>query len=143
MNGSVSLYDGALPPNAQYGHVHFGQFSGQYDNVLHKSATAKVELDYSLAGYWQYQPQPSILNIPAGTVAPGTAIPLPNGTQEFVGTAGSLWVGQGKITIRGPKGINLPLAASWSNKTDLLQGSKWGGQVGISYDFTSLAGLFH
>jgi hypothetical protein len=141
-NGSVSIYDGTLPVNAQYGRVHFGQISGEYDNILHKSSAASIQTDYSLAGYWQYQPNPSVLNIPAGTVVPGTSIPLPNGTQEFVGTSGSLWVGQGKITIRGPHGLNLPLAASWSNKTDLLQGSKFGGQVGISYDFSSLAGLF-
>jgi len=31
---------------------------------------------------------------------------------------------------------------SWSNKTDLLQGNKLGGQIGISYNFSSLAGLF-
>jgi len=82
------------------------------------------------------------LNIPAGTVAPGTNIPLPNGTQEFVGTAGSLWVTQTKLTIKASGGINIPIGVSWSNKTDLLQGSKVGAQVGISYNFSSLAGLF-
>jgi hypothetical protein len=33
----------------------------------------------------------------AGTVAPGTNIPVPEGTQVFVGTAGSLWVTQAKL----------------------------------------------
>jgi hypothetical protein len=47
-----------------------------------------------------------------------------------------------KITIKGSGGINIPVAVSWSNKTDLLQGNKLGGQIGISYNFSSLAGLF-
>lgn len=140
-NGAVSLYNGALPADANYSRVHYGQVSGEYDRNLNNPQNS-FQTQMSLAGYWQYQPQPSVLNIPAGTVAPGTTIPLPNGTQEFVGTAGSLWVTQGSITIKGPGGVNIPLAVSWSNKTDLLQGSKVGGQVGISYNFSSLAGLF-
>jgi len=141
VNGAISIYNGALPAGAQYGRIHYGQLSGEYDRTLTKSSTA-YQTDLSVAGYWQYQPEPSVLNIPAGTIAPGTTIPLPNGTQEFVGTAGSLWVTQGKLTISGPGGINIPIGVSWSNKTDLLQGSKVGGQVGISYNFSSLAGLF-
>ena len=95
-----------------------------------------------MAAYWQYQPQASVLNIAAGTVAPSTNIPIPNGTQEFVGTAGSLWVAQGKLTIKGAGGIDIPVGVSWSNKTDLLQGSKVGAQVGISYDLSSLSNYF-
>ncbi|MGA7463364.1 MAG: hypothetical protein WBW69_24220, partial [Candidatus Korobacteraceae bacterium] len=85
---------------------------------------------------------PSVLNIPAGSTVPGTDISVPNGTQEFVGTAGSLWVTQAKLTIKAAGGINLPIAVSWSNKTDLLQGNKIGAQVGLSYNFSSVAGLF-
>jgi hypothetical protein len=140
-NGAASLYNGALPAGASYGRVHYGQVSGEYDRNLNNPQNS-FQTQLSLAGYWQYQPQPSVLNIPAGTVAPGTTIPLPNGTQEFVGTAGSLWVTQGSLTIKGPGGVNIPLGVSWSNKTDLLQGSKVGGQVGISYNFSSLSALF-
>lgn len=140
-NGAFSIYNGALPAGATYGRIHYGQMSGEYDRNLN-SPQNSFQTQMSLAGYWQYQPEPSVLNIPAGTVAPGTTIPLPNGTQEFVGTAGSLWVTQGSLTIKGPGGVNIPLGVSWSNKTDLLQGSKVGGQVGISYNFSSLAGLF-
>jgi hypothetical protein len=139
-NGAASIY-GSIPAGAKYGSLHYGQVSTEYDRTLSgKGKSTQTQL--SIAGYWQYQPHPSILNIPAGTVAPGTDIPLPNGTQEFVGTAGSLWVTQAKLTIKGTGGINIPIGVSWSNKTDLLQGSKVGGQVGISYNFSSLAGLF-
>jgi len=140
-NGAVSIYNGTLPPGAKYDRIHYGQASFEYDRNLNNPTTS-YQTQLSFAGYWQYQPQPSVLNIPAGTVAPGTTIPLPNGTQQFVGTAGSLWVGQGKLTIKGPNGINIPLAISGSNKTDLLQGTKIGGQVGLSYNFSSLASLF-
>jgi hypothetical protein len=140
-NGAVSLYNGTLPAGASYGHVHYGQISAEYDQNL-SSNTSALQEQLSLAGYWQYQPQPSILNIPAGTVAPGTSIPLPTGTQEFVGTAGSLWVTQAKLTIKGTGGINIPVGISWSNKTDLVQGNKVGAQIGISYDLSSLSNLF-
>lgn len=139
-NGALSIY-ATVPPGANYGRTHYGQVSSEYDRTLSGTASS-LQTQFSLAGYWQYQPSPSILNIPAGTVAPGTTIPLPNGTQEFVGTAGSLFVTQAKLTIKGSGGINVPIAVSWSNKTDLLQGSKVGGQVGISYNFSSVAGLF-
>ena len=140
-NGAVSFY-GSVPTGAKYGSLHYGQISTEYDRTLSGKGKS-VQTQLSLAGYWQYQPHPSILNIPAGTVAPGTTIPLPNGTQEFVGTAGSLWVTQAKLTIKGAGGINVPIGVSWSNKTDLLQGSKVGAQVGISYNFSSLAGLLN
>jgi hypothetical protein len=141
LNGALSLYGGAIPAGAKYGRVHYGQVSAEYDRTL-SGKDKPLQTQLSLAGYWQYQPNPAVLNIPAGTVAPGTTIPLPNGTQEFVGTAGSLWVTQFKITIKGSGGINIPIGVSWSNKTDLLQASKFGAQVGISYNFSSLAGLF-
>ena len=140
-NGGISIYGGTLPVGAKYGRLHWGQVSGEYDRTL-SDKTSALQTQLSLAGYWQYQPEPSILNVPAGTVVPGTNIPVPNGTQEFVGTAGSLWVTQAKITIKGSGGIEVPIGVSWSNKTDLLQGSKVGGQIGISYNFSSLTGLF-
>lgn len=140
-NGAASIYGGAIPAGAKYGRLHDGQISGQYDRTL-SGRYSPLQTQLSLAGYWQYQPNPSVLNIPAGTVVPGTTIPLPNGTQEFVGTAGSLWVTQAKITIKSAGGINIPIAVSWSNKTDLLQGSRVGAQVGISYSFSSLGSLF-
>jgi len=139
-NGAVSIY-GSVPAEAKYGSLHYGQISSEYDRTI-TGKDKSVQTQLSLAGYWQYQPNPSVLNIPAGTVAPGTSIPLPNGTQEFVGTAGSLWVTQAKLTIKGSGGINIPIGVSWSNKTDLLQGNKVGAQVGISYNFSSLGGLF-
>jgi hypothetical protein len=140
-NGALSIYNGALPAGAKYGRIHYGQVSGEYDRNLGKS-TGVLQSQMSLAGYWQYQPEPSILNIPAGSVVPGTSIPLSNGTQLFVGTAGSLWVTQAKFTLKNSAGVSVPIGVSWSNKTSLLEGSKVGGQIGVSYNLQGLAGLF-
>jgi len=139
-NGSASLY-GTVPAGAKYGRLHYGQVSAQYDRNL-TSLTKALQAQMSLAGYWQYQPEPSVLKIPDGTVAPGTSIPVPNGTQVFVGTAGSLYVTQFKITLKGAGGIDIPIGVSWSNKTELLTGTKVGAQFGINYNFASLANLF-
>lgn len=140
LNGAFSLYGGTLPPAAKYGRLRDGQLSGQYDRPFAVSDNPNM-LTLSLAGYWQYQPNPSVLNIPAGTVVPGTSIPLANGTQEFVGTAGSLWVTQAKITFKNKSGMNIPFGVKWSNKSDLLSGNKIGAQVGISYDLSSIGSL--
>jgi hypothetical protein len=140
-NGAFSLYNGALPTGAKYGRLHYGQVSGEFDRML-GPLKGGIQSQMSLAGYWQYQPEPSILNIPAGTVVPGTTIPLTNGVQEFVGTAGSLWVTQGKITFKDASGVSVPIGVSWSNKTDLLQGSKVGAQIGLIYNFEGLSSLF-
>lgn len=139
-NGSASLYS-TIPAGAKYGRLHYGQVSAEYDRNLSSMANS-LQAQMSLAGYWQYQPEPSILNIPAGTMAPGTNILVPNGTQVFVGTAGSLYVTQAKITIKAAGGIDVPIGVSWSNKTELLTGSRVGAQFGINYNFSSLANLF-
>ncbi len=141
-NGGVSFYGNTIPSGASYGQLHAGYVGSEYDQSL-SSRSSAVQTQLSLAGYWQYQPEPSVLNILAGTVLPGTSLALPNGIQEFVGTAGSLWVTQAKITIKGAGGVNVPIGISWSNKTDLLQGRKVGAQIGISYNFASLTGIFN
>src|SRR5262249_30037694 len=68
-NGAVSLYSGTIPSGALYGRFRAGQISAQYDRLLSGAGSANANrTQFSLAGYWQYQPNPSVLNIPAGTV---------------------------------------------------------------------------
>jgi hypothetical protein len=139
-NADISIYGGAIPASAKYGRLHYGQVSAEFDTPILGTPPAKQAV-FSLAGYWQYQPDASVLNISQSDVAPGTSIPAP--TQVLVGTRGSLWVTQAKITIsNGKSGISVPFGVKWSNKTDLLTGNKIGAQVGISYDFSSLNSLF-
>lgn len=139
-NADISIYGGTIPASAKYGRLHYGQVSAEFDTPILGTPPAKQAV-FSLAGYWQYQPDPSVLNITQSDVAPGTSIPAP--TQVLVGTAGSLWVTQAKITIsNGKSGISVPIGVKWSNKSDLLTGNKVGAQIGISYDFSSLNSLF-
>ena len=139
VNAGVSIYGGTIPSSAKYGRLHYGQVSAEFDRPFTIAGNAN-RTALSLAGYWQYQPSPSLLSITQSDVAPGTMIAAP--TQVLVGTAGSLWVTQAKLTIKGPSSINIPVGVKWSNKSDLLGGNKVGAQVGISYDFSSLSTLF-
>ena len=138
INAGISLY-ATVPSGAQYGRLRDGQISAEYDRPFTANG---IPATFSLAGYWQYQPDPGVLNITAGNLAPGTNVPLPGDAQVLLGTAGSLWVTQAKIAINAKSGIKVPIAVKWSNKTDLLSGNKLGAQVGISYDFSSLSSLF-
>lgn len=141
VNAALSFYGGAIPAGAKYGRLHDGQVSAEYDRPITLKNNPN-QATFSLAAYWQYQPDPSVLNITAGNLAPGTNIDLPQNAQVLLGTAGSLWVTQAKFTINGKSGIKIPFAVKWANKTDLLSGNKLGAQVGISYDFSSLSSLF-
>jgi hypothetical protein len=141
VNAALSFYGGAIPAGAKYSRLHDGQVSTEYDwPITLKSSPNQATI--SLAAYWQYQPDPSVLNITAGNLAPGTNIDLPQNAQVLLGTAGSLWVTQAKFTINGKSGIKIPFAVKWANKTDLLSGNKLGAQVGITYDFSTLSSLF-
>ena len=141
INAAASIYGDTIPPGAKYGRFHDGQVSAEYDRPIPISGNQN-QATFSLAAYWQYQPDPSVLNITAGNLAPGTNIQLPQNAQVLLGTAGSLWVTQAKFTINGKSGIKIPVAFKWSNKTDLLGENKIGAQVGVSYDFSSLSSLF-
>lgn len=139
-NLGINIYGGSIPASARYGRLHYGQASAEFDRPI-TLVSSSVPAVFSVAGYWQYQPTASVLNITQGDVAPGTTIDAP--TQVLVGTAGSLWVTQAKITLgKGRSGVTVPIGVKWSNKTDLLTGNKIGGQVGISYDLSSLSSLF-
>lgn len=141
VNAAASIYGNTIPAGAKYGRLHDGQVSVEYDRPFTLKSNPN-QATFGLAAYWQYQPDPSVLNITSGNLVPGTTIQLPQNAQVLLGTAGSLWVTQAKITINGKSGIKIPIGVSWSNKTDLLAGSKVGAQVGISYDFSSLSSLF-
>lgn len=141
-NLGMSVYGGTIPQNAGYGRLHYGQISLQIDSPLTTpSETSSYSSSWSLAGYWQYQPDPSVLKITAGNLVPGTNIPLPQDAQVLLGTAGSVWVTQAKITIKFKNGAQIPLAGKWSNKPDLLTGKRLGAQFGLTYDLSALQQL--
>jgi hypothetical protein len=138
-NFAAELYS-SLPTGATYGRLRDLQASAEFDKPF-GGTTASPRGAISLAGYGQYQYDPTVLNITAGNLAPGTSITLPNDAQVLLGTSGWLGVAQGKLTINLSQGLTLPIALKWSNKTDLLDSQDIRGQIGLSYDLSALGKL--
>ena len=122
-----------------YGRVQSYQFSGEYDQPIGPKTAPRAVL--SLAGYGQYQYNPTVLNISSGNLAPGTNITLPDNAQVLLGTAGWLGVTQAKVVFYVGKGLTIPVAFKWSSKTDLLPQNNWKGQFGVTYDFSALSSM--
>lgn len=129
----------ALPAGATYGRVQSYQFSAEYDQPIGPPTAPRAI--FSLAGYGQYQYNPTVLNITTANLAPGTNIVLPNNAQVLLGTAGWLTVAQAKLVFNVGKGLSIPVAFKWSNKTDLLPESNWKGQFGVTYDLSALPAI--
>jgi len=140
MNLDGSIYGGQLPVGAKYGRLRDFQFAAQVDRPLGDPITHPATL--TLAGYIQYQFDPSVLNIGPGNLVPGTSITLPQNAQVLLGTRGTMAIVQAKITVNTKMGINIPIGVSWANKTDLLNATDVRGHIGITYDFGSLSQLF-
>jgi hypothetical protein len=138
-NFTTAIY-ASLPAGATYGRLRDFQLSGEFDKPF-GGTPDEPRGTWSLAGYGQYQYDPTVLNITAGNLVPGTNIPLPGDAQVLLGTAGWLGVAQGKLIINLKKGLSIPVAVKWSNKTDLLKGNDVRGQVGLSYDLSALSKL--
>jgi hypothetical protein len=80
-----------------------------------------------------------VLNIGPGNLLPGTSIELPSDAAVLLGPKGHMAVLQAKVTLKlGASGVKMPLAISWSNRTELLKANDVRGQVGLTYDFDFL-----
>ena len=129
----------SVPAGAVYGRVRSYQFSAEYAQPIGPKTSPRAI--FSLAGYGQYQCDPTVLNITSGNLAPGTNIDLPANAQVLLGTAGWLAVTQAKLVFNVGKGLTIPVAFKWSNKTDLLPGNNWKGQFGVSYDLSAVSAV--
>jgi hypothetical protein len=140
LNLAGSVYGGSIPAGAKYGRLRDFQFAAQFDRPLGDVISHPATL--TLAGYVQYQFDPSVLNINSGNLVPGTSITLPGDAQVLLGTKGTLGIVQGKITVNIKSGMKIPIGVSWANKTDLLNATDVRGHIGITYDFDSIGKLF-
>jgi hypothetical protein len=138
-NFGVSIFAN-VPAGAVYGRLQDLQGSAEFDLPVGGTSTQSIGT-FSVAGYGQYQYNPTVLNITSANVLPGTNITLPANAQSLLGTSGWLGIVQGKFVFNLKKGLSVPVAVKWSNKTDLLQANDVRGQVGISYDFSALSSL--
>ena len=138
-NFTASLY-AKVPTGATYGRFRDLQASAEFDKPF-GGTIADPRGVFSLAGYGQYQYDPTVLNITSENLVPGTNISLPANAQVLLGTKGWIGVAQGKIVFNISKGLSLPVALKWSNKTDLTKGNDIRGQLGLSYDLSALSKL--
>lgn len=138
-NAAVTLYGGQLPAGAKYGRLRDFQFAAQFDRPLGNINTHPAV--FTLAGYVQYQLDPSVINIGPGNLVPGTTITLPQDAQVLLGKKGTLGIVQAKVTLKlKNSGVKIPIALSWANRTDLLNATDVRGHIGITYDLDSLFG---
>jgi len=136
-NAAVTIYGGQMPVGAKYGRLRDFQFAAQFDRPLGNLNTHPAV--FTLAGYVQYQLDPSVINIGPGNLVPGTNITLPQDAQVLLGKKGTLGIVQGKVTLKlKNSGVKIPIAVSWANRTDLLNASDVRGHIGITYDLDSL-----
>jgi hypothetical protein len=143
-NGSVTIYD-TLPADRAPDVAHYrdAQVAVQLEHALGRNPIVGPAI-FSLAGYYQYQHSPSLLEIDPANPIPGvTFVGLPDGAKTVFASKGSIGLFQAKLAL-APEGssMKIPVSVTYSNRTELIDKPAWRGQVGISYDFDSLfAGL--
>jgi len=141
-NAAVSIYDqtpSSSIPGAQ--RLRDIQLAFEADYTLGKLGILGTPI-VSGAYYFQDQTSPAILNVIPGSPVPGiTFVGLSaNATQAFA-TKGKISIGQLRISLgNSQSGLRVPLAITFSNRTELTTGFKVGAQIGISYNFDSLFG---
>ena len=122
-----------------------------------RDAQAGVEIDYGIlggrsvggpatlsgAGYYQYQHSAVLLNVDATSPLTGiTFSGLPADAGTMFAKTGSIWLAQVKLSVApGGKSVKIPLSVTYSNRTELLNKPNWRAQIGVAYDFDSLASL--
>ncbi len=126
-----------IPAGAKYGRMRDFQLAGQIDRPL--GIVMNYPAVFTVAGYVQYQFDPSVINITPGLLVPGTSITLPKDAQVLLGPKGTLGIAQAKITLNmGNSGLKIPIGVSWASHTELLDATDVRGHVGITYDLDSL-----
>ncbi|HEY4364396.1 MAG TPA: hypothetical protein VGN17_25750 [Bryobacteraceae bacterium] len=137
INAGLSNYTKAQVSNTKGNTSYWrdAQFALQFDRPVDSKALST----FTLGAYIQYQISPGLINIPSGTVAPGTSIPLPGNATQLLAKRGTVAVLQAAMTLQLPNsGIKLPIGISWSNRTELLTGNEVRGHIGFSFDTHSL-----
>ena len=144
LNGGVTLYDN---PNSIAGagvaRLRDAQVAAELDQSLGDSAITGP-LVFTLAGYYQYQHSPAVLNVDPTNPVPGVAFVglSPNASTVFT-TTGNIVLGQARLTFTPPgSGVKIPVSVTFANRSELIDKAFWRAQVGVTYDFDSLFAAF-
>ena len=138
-NGAVTFYDSVPAGQTIVSRYRDAQFGLQLDYGLGDASILGPAV-LSLAGYFQYQHSPALLEVDPSAPIPGVGfIGLPENATTVFATTGNIWLFQGKLSLV-PSGssIKIPLSVTWSNKTELVDEPVWRGQIGLSYDLDRL-----
>ena len=138
LNGGMSMYTKAEPSDAKGSTTfwHDGTLAAQFDRALGGGGAPAM---FSLGTYIQYQASPGLIDIPAGTMAPGTNVVLPGNATMLLAKQGTIAVVQASLTLHLPNsGIKVPIGISWSNRTELVTGHEIRAHLGFNFDSHSL-----
>jgi hypothetical protein len=138
LNVGFTFYE-TIPQGVKAGKFRDAQAALQLDRKIGNVSWQNRPV-ISLAGYYQYQKEKSILQFDNKSQTPIVPIPLPQPASALLDTKGGIGIVQGKITIPVTGVISIPLAVSWSNRTELLKASEVRGQFGISIDLDKILG---
>ena len=134
-NVAADIYD-SLPSGTMVGRWRDLQISAESDFTLPSQYDHGV---LSLAGYFQYMATKAVLQIPAGTTAPGTDINLPGSAATLLAPAGNIWIVQAMVTFPLKNSTTkVPFGVSYSNRTELLTGHVLRAHVGLNFNFDQL-----
>jgi hypothetical protein len=118
-----------------------------------RDVRAGAEIDYKLGKlgklidaaslngsyYFQYQNSAILLSVDPSQPLPGiTFSGLPSGAASVLANTGSIHIGQLKLVLGTGSSVRVPVAVSYSNRSELVPKPNWRAQIGISYDFDSL-----
>ncbi|MEO5740521.1 MAG: hypothetical protein ABIS29_08005 [Vicinamibacterales bacterium] len=94
----------------------------------------------SAAAYYQYQHAPALLTIDPLKPVPGVAfVDLPENARTVFPEKGDIILGQLKLLLTpSESSVKIPLAVTFSNRTELIAKPTWKAQIGVTYDFDSL-----
>lgn len=137
VNAGVSIFDGRELEAGEW-KVRDAQFSAGVD----WSPRTRTEFrpTYTAAYYFQYMVSNGVLKFTGDAVTPGgAAIPLPKAAKEILNTKGAIHIAQVRASFPVAKGVSVPLALSYANRSELIVGRAfWQGHLGVSYDFSQL-----
>jgi len=144
LNGGVTLYDNPKSiAAAGVARLRDAQIAAELDQSLGESAITGP-LVFTLAGYYQYQHSPAVLNVDPTNPVPGVAFVglSPNANIVFT-TTGNIVLGQARLTFTPPgSGIKIPVSVTFANRSELIDKAFWRAQVGVTYDFDALFAAF-
>jgi hypothetical protein len=139
VNGALTYYDSVPAGQAIVTRYRDAQAGVQLDRGLGDASILGPAV-FSLAGYFQYQHSPALLEADSANPVAGVRFTaLPSDAKKVFATSGNIWLFQAKLSLV-PSGssVTIPLSVTWSNRTELIDKPAWRGQIGISYDVDAL-----